>query len=263
MVESSDGLDEDITTEVQVRKCTDQDLDKFFEPTRSHSSKINKIIQEKTAYCIKSIEGALEIFGESEFQPHRRLNISLEPARGTDQTLKNIKKELGSPGIELIMNRQRVMLEEPKNKDVIKNESFFFQQYFDPTTPSSLNIQLHKNQFEDETDPMRFGWAVEEFNFFEVGLGSLESSPYRDFPNNYKFIDMSVFMSSDMKTIGREGPTLLSWLGDVGGLSEALFAIGFFLTGTFGRARMIALLTNRLFKNDTDIKDKADLRAQQ
>jgi hypothetical protein len=74
---------------------------------------------------------------------------------------------------------------------------------------------------------------------------------------------MSVFMNSDMKTIGREGHTILSWLGDIGGLSEALLAIGGFITGTFGRARMIALLTNRLFKNDTDIKDKDELKANQ
>ena len=51
-------------------------------------------------------------------------------------------------------------------------------------------------------------------------------------------------MSSDMKVIGREGNTVLEWLGDVGGLSEALICIGFVLTGSFGQARMIALLTN-------------------
>ena len=58
-------------------------------------------------------------------------------------------------------------------------------------------------------------------------------------------------MSSDMKVIGREGNTVLEWLGDVGGLSEALICIGFVLTGSFGQARMIALLTNRLFKDDS------------
>ena len=62
---------------------------------------------------------------------------------------------------------------------------------------------------------------------------------------------MSIYMSSDMKVIGREGNTVLEWLGDVGGLSEALIWIGFLLTGSFGQARMIALLTNRLFKDDS------------
>ena len=56
----------------------------------------------------------------------------------------------------------------------------------------------------------------------------------RDFPDNWKFIGMSIYMCSDMKVIGREGDTLLAWLGDVGGLSEALLTIGFVLTGSFG-----------------------------
>jgi hypothetical protein len=46
------------------------------------------------------------------------------PAAGV--RFNDITDSLKSPGIELIMNRQRVMLEEPKNEDVIKNESFFF-----------------------------------------------------------------------------------------------------------------------------------------
>ena len=40
-----------------------------------------------------------------------------------------------------------------------------------------------------------------------------------------------MFMSQDKKTISKDSMTILDWLGDVGGLYEALFVIGFFFVG--------------------------------
>jgi hypothetical protein len=50
MVESEDGLEETSRTEVEVRKCSDQDLDKFYPPFKGHANSINKVM--KTAYCL-------------------------------------------------------------------------------------------------------------------------------------------------------------------------------------------------------------------
>ena len=71
------------------------------------------------------------------------------------------------------------MLEEPKNEDVIKNESFLFYEQFNPETPTNLNLMLQKNAFEDETDPVRLAWTVEEFEFFEVDVGIMKVSAMR------------------------------------------------------------------------------------
>jgi hypothetical protein len=44
---------------------------------------------------------------------------------------------------------------------------------------------------------------------------------------------------------------VLDWLGDVGGLYSALYVLGWFAFGWAGDSRMVAVLTNKLFKDDS------------
>ena len=54
------------------------------------------------------------------------------------------------------------------------NQFYIFEENF-----LYLNLQLQKNAFEDETDPIRLAWTVEEFEFFEVDVGIMKVSALR------------------------------------------------------------------------------------
>ena len=53
-----------------------------------------------------------------------------------------------------------------------------------------------------------------------------------------------------MKIIQRDTYDVLNYLGDLGGLIEALTSSGFFFFTFFGEANLFTYLVNRLYKDD-------------
>jgi hypothetical protein len=54
-----------------------------------------------------------------------------------------------------------------------------------------------------------------------------------DYPNNYKITSIGVLMSYDKRLIIRKTYSLLEFLGDLGGLNEALTRLATFLIGFY------------------------------
>ena len=68
--------------------------------------------------------------------------------------------------------------------------------------------------------------------------------PEKDPDARYKFTSLSLYVSPDMQVTERRAYSLLEWLGDVGGLLEALRNIGTFLiTPITAYLMRVALLT--------------------
>jgi hypothetical protein len=54
-----------------------------------------------------------------------------------------------------------------------------------------------------------------------------------DFPNNYKFTGVEIWLNHDLNFHNRESYNLLDFFGDIGGLFDTLFLIGIGLTAFF------------------------------
>ena len=70
--------------------------------------------------------------------------------------------------------------------------------------------------------------------------------PTKDLPGNrYKFTSISLYLSSDATIIERSTYSVLDWLGDIGGLGDALRMIfGFLMTPLAAFALKVELLAS-------------------
>ena len=82
----------------------------------------------------------------------------------------------------------------------------------------------------DETQIFQFGYE-EETEFYSYINKMPEPSAWNKFPNKenpltrYKFTSVEVNFSLDEGTISRQTYSMLDWLGDMGGLLDALYFI--------------------------------------
>ena len=69
--------------------------------------------------------------------------------------------------------------------------------------------------------------------FFSWDLGEIEPSAMTDFPSNYKFTSVEIWMDHDLSFHNRESYNFLDFCGDIGGLFDALFLFGTAITAYF------------------------------
>ena len=80
----------------------------------------------------------------------------------------------------------------------------------------------------------------------------MQASSWNQFPTEenpdalYKFISMHLGVSADKVTINRTTYSLLDWLGDLGGLTDALFLILNFMLSPFRSFNLKSALFKRL-----------------
>ena len=90
---------------------------------------------------------------------------------------------------------------------------------------------------------------------FEIWIKKgLEPSAWTDHPSRnatglYKFISNDMFFDLEKMVVTRQTYDLLSWLGDIGGLGEALYYIGHMLVGPFAAFNSKSILLANLFRN--------------
>jgi hypothetical protein len=68
-----------------------------------------------------------------------------------------------------------------------------------------------------------------------------------DFPNNYKFTSVEVWLNYDLNLYNRECYNLLDFFGDLGGLFDTLFLIGIGLTTFSIKVKKDSMLLESLF----------------
>jgi hypothetical protein len=69
---------------LKVKPCDDEDFENFYPPSKTTVTKFNLLKEKKTLMCIETQdeEGQpidLRIWGSSENEPHRRLDLSFMP----------------------------------------------------------------------------------------------------------------------------------------------------------------------------------------
>ena len=91
------------------------------------------------------------------------------------------------------------------------------------------------------------------FEYFTYEKKSLLTSAWTDHPSVnatglYKFVSLEVNLEQQKLVIMRETYDILSWLGDVGGLTDCLLLIGKFILKPFTSYSLQTFLLSGLFR---------------
>ena len=110
----------------------------------------------------------------------------------------------------------------------------------DEFKPNWIQSLIQRDNLEDETQILQFGYS-EDREFYSYLPETPAPSAWNKFPSKedpfsrYKFTSLEVNFSPNSLTINRETYSMLDWLGDMGGLLDALYIIGAVLMHPFSK----------------------------
>ena len=102
-------------------------------------------------------------------------------------------------------------------------------------------------------------------NFETPRTSAINKWPTKEEPdNNYQYGSMVILFSQDIKSIERNTYSTLEWLGDIGGLFDALSALGSLISAPFTAMaleaelfiRFLPAILRKTTKNDSDKSNK-------
>lgn len=100
----------------------------------------------------------------------------------------------------------------------------------DNNSPSWISLLLDRNILEDESVLVQYGQETET-EFLTIEMKETQPSSWIYFPTEenpsllYKFLSVEINLSPDLMLWERQTYSLLDFLGDLGGLYDALFLI--------------------------------------
>ncbi len=92
-----------------------------------------------------------------------------------------------------------------------------------------------------------------DMTFYEYSHTATKPSSWNKYPTpedpsrRYKFVSLEVIVGLDKLVVGRETYSLLDWLGDLGGLFDALFILCGVIISPVAQFSMKAMLLSKLF----------------
>ena len=101
----------------------------------------------------------------------------------------------------------------------------------------------------DEINFLQLG-RQDEYSFYDMEFTSTSVSSLNQWPNNYKFTSLAIGMAPESNVIERSTYSVLEWLGDVGGLHDALTIIGYYIVCPFAAFNLDFELLRRLFNQN-------------
>ena len=118
--------------------------------------------------------------------------------------------------------------------------------------PSWLLTQVQTAILEDETGYMQFGFG-QTTEYFTYSKNFPESSAWIDHPSKnatglYKFVGIEVNLNQQKLIMTRQTYDFLTYLGDIGGLTDALHLLGKFLISPFSSFSLQSVLLGSLFR---------------
>jgi hypothetical protein len=116
---------------------------------------------------------------------------------------------------------------------------------------------IHRNVVRDDYKVLAFnsGYPIETPHYILEFDYNLQKSGQTDYKaNKYRIIGLQIFLSQDKIIIDRVSYGLGELLGEIGGLFKALELLLGAVTLLFAHNRLVALLSNRLYKDDPDEK---------
>ena len=167
---------------IKTHLCDKADFAKFYEPTAASAQAIKHLQESNSMICLdeKDVDGNeidWKLYGESEIEGHRRLDILYLPCKPvlkrtakpgevclvdslTDEAvlkakLDEIIKYVGMPDFELIYNDEEPNLAEFNDKRITQFSAVKNKQ-FKADEPTFIDAKLHMNTLEDMTYFVQF-----------------------------------------------------------------------------------------------------------
>lgn len=112
---------------------------------------------------------------------------------------------------------------------------------------------MERSILSDETEWIQLGQSVDK-DFYKVNVLEPQISAWDVFPtpdspgSRYKFTSLEVNFSQNLNTIYRQTYSILDWLGDVGGLYDAVLIIIHVATLPFSTFALRTQLLSSLFR---------------
>ena len=264
-------------------RCTDKDWVKFspISSKSKESMQVRKTDPKKGLFCIDWTDD-LFVSGEENNLEYQRLEFLMTPCNYihqkwgytedsvSDECIADAQQQqayLGPLDFQLYFNNESFDQQSFGDESIErKSELIHFQ--FNADTPVWFNYMVQTNMVSDETQLFQLGESEDrEFHSYVDNIKSMYSA-WQDFPTEenpytlYKYASMEINLFKDMRQINRQTYSLLDWLGDCGGLLDALFFIGEIFVNPislyFARSRIASLLVSMMPTNHTEEKVVGD-----
>lgn len=108
-----------------------------------------------------------------------------------------------------------------KFTDPIDQISTIKKRQIDETSAHWYNTFVEVNQIRDEVSLVSWGQS-REYEFYTKDMKEPNKSMFAKWPHKYKFTGIELQLSMDLVLTERSTYSLLEWLGDIGGLLDAL-----------------------------------------
>ena len=149
-------------------------------------------------------------------------------------------------------------------EETIIAQSRFHQKQLNKNMNSWIQVDIKRSILEDESEFLQYGQSL-EYTFYKQDLLTTEQSSWSHYPTAdnpfglFKYMSFDIYFSQDLQKINRQTYSFLDFLGDLGGLFEALnFICWIFVTPIASCALQSSLLTN-LFEDESDKFDSIKL----
>ena len=134
-----------------------------------------------------------------------------------------------------------------KFADPIDEISSIKKRQIDETSAHWYNMFVEVNQIQDEVSLVSWGQST-DYEYYTISMGEPNKSMFATWPNEYKFTGIELQFSLDLGITERSSYSLLEWLGDCGGLLDALKLIAAALINPISRFFLSLELLTGLFR---------------
>lgn len=108
------------------------------------------------------------------------------------------------------------------------NESVILHKQFTSNSPTWFSKKVSRSELTEETDFLQLGQSrrtefITAINDLQPNQSNWTNFPTKENPNTfYKYVSISFESDKHLRLITRSTYSFLDWLGDIGGLNDAL-----------------------------------------
>ena len=145
-----------------------------------------------------------------------------------------------------IYNDARFDQDKYDESKIVRQANILTQQ-FDPRQPNWNEVLFTETEFNDLASFVQYGQPFTQYLLHDMKIAKTHVSYFTNYPNRYKFSSLTLRLNEDQKIINRQTYDILTWLGDLGGLNDALAYILAVLVTPFVSFEMSSDILNNLF----------------
>lgn len=119
---------------------------------------------------------------------------------------------------------------------------------FDANNPNFIDATIQMTRVIDSTSLIQLGDSNTQTDLFQYELSEPRRSQWQAYPDNFKFTGIDISLDQDITSVSRNTYDFVGFLGDMGGLYDALMVIGTWMVYPFAKTHQSNILMTKLFK---------------